>query len=62
MYDSRSAVGAALQGMRQPLPFRIAAKHFSAFRDGLKNVVEIMYETFERKIGNCHKRLPCDAM
>ncbi len=56
MRDAVAAVRAALEGVRQFLPPRIVFQQLGAFRDGLKHVVQIVHQTFQRQIGDSHIR------
>jgi hypothetical protein len=47
MYDSLAAMHAALQGLGEPQPFGIVLKQIGALSNGLKNIIQIVNQTFQ---------------
>jgi len=60
--DLTVPAGATLQRVGEFLPLGIVFQQFGAFRDGLKHVVQIMDQTFQSEICDCHSDLLCDSL
>ncbi len=58
VHNSLAAIDAALQGMCELLPFGIVFQKLRALADGLKDIVQIVNQTFEREISNIHTYSP----